>query len=152
MQKIIPVKYSEIVPKFGDPADLTDMVKKKFPFKMYLNGDKNLPCINFFGHKYIADAVIEAFDEILDIYGLDFIRKNNLDNYGGCYEPRASRGSSRISVHSWGLAVDYLPHLGRLGKPPLIPYHIVQAFRNRGFEWGGDWNRPDGMHFTAVIE
>ena len=152
MKKINPVKYSEIKDKFGDAGTSPDIIKAPFPFPLYLNGDKTMICRNFYGHKYIASATIDAFKEILDIFGLKFIQRNGLDNYGGCFNYRKSRTNERISVHSWGLAVDYLPNLGKLGEPSLIPFHIVQAFKNRGFIWGGDWNNIDGMHFSAVIE
>lgn len=147
-----PILYSEIYDKCGEPGDLYDMVKKPFPFTLYLNGDKSLPCVNFYGNKRIYPAVFEAFSEIMDYYGLDFIRKNGLDNYGGCYELRQSRSGGRMSVHSWGMAIDYLPGLGRFGEPALTPYPIVQIFRDKGFQWGGDWSKPDGMHFSGVIE
>jgi len=152
MEKIRLIKYGDLLDECGEPGSTVLMVKKKFPFPLKLNGDKNLMCYNFYGNKYIADSVIDAFQEILDIFGLDFVQKNNLDWYGGCFESRKSRGSDRISVHAWGMAVDYLPQLGRLSEPSLIPFHVVQAFKNRGFEWGGDWNRPDGMHFSGVVE
>jgi len=152
MDKIDPIRYSELITILGEPGANVLMVKRKFPFPLKLNGDKYQMCYSFYGNGLIADAVIDAFEEILDIFGLEFIMENNLDWYGGCFNYRPSRGSTRISVHSWGMAVDYLPQMGQMGKPSIIPYHIVQAFKNRGFQWGGDWNKPDGMHFSGVIE
>jgi hypothetical protein len=154
MHKVQPVKYSDLIQQFGEPGDESLMIKKRFPFSLKLNGNpaEYAKCINFYGNRYIASAVIDAFEEILDIYGLDFIREHQLDWYGGCYENRPSRGSTRHSVHAWGLAVDILPQLGPYKKPSLIPYHYVQAFKNRGFIWGGDWDLWDGMHFSAVVE
>lgn len=152
MEKIELVKYSELIETVGEPGKRSDMVLAPFPFPLYLMGNKSQVCRNICGNKYIVPGVIDAFNEILDIYGIDFIRKNNLDWYGGCYEDRKSRGSGRLSVHSWGMAVDYLPQLGKFNSPSLIPYHIVRAFTNRGFNWGGDWNNPDGMHFSGVAE
>lgn len=152
MNKITPIKYSELELKCGDPGSTDGMVKTCFPFTLYLNGDKSLPCNNFYGSKRIADAVIDAYDEILDIYGIEFIRENGLDEYGGCFNHRASRGSERLSVHSWGMAIDIIPSKGKYGSPCLIPYHYIQAFKDRGFIWGGDWETPDGMHMSAVIE
>jgi len=152
VEKIELINYADLIEKCGDSGKKSNMVYEKFPFPLKLNGDSSLMCYTFCGHKRIAAAVIDALKEILDIYGIDFIQKHNLDWYGGCFEDRKARGSSRISVHAWGMAVDYLPQLGRLGEPSRIPYHIVSAFKNRGFEWGGDWNRTDGMHFTGVME
>lgn len=152
MTTIKPIPYSEIITFFGAPGGFTDFVKTPFPFTLYLNGDRQLPCRNFFGHKYIANAVIDAFEEILSLYGLDYIQENGLDEYGGCYAYRQGRGTNRLSVHAWGLALDYLPSLGKLGEPPTIPDGIVRIFTKRGFIWGGTWTRPDGMHFTSIEE
>jgi len=30
-----------------------------------------------------------------------------------------------------------------------MPWFIVEAFCDRGFEWGGTWEVPDGQHFQA---
>jgi len=154
MIKIDPIQKIKLCDICGQPGDTFLMTTRPFPFPLKLNGS-NLSrdrCLNFYGNEKIADAVIDALQEILDIFGLDFIQENGLDWYGGCYCNRKSRGSDYKSVHAWGMAVDYLPQLGAYGKPSLIPYHVVQAFKNRGFIWGGDWNHPDGMHFSGVIE
>ena len=146
-----PIPFDDLLDVCGEPGDMIDMIKKPFPFTMYLNGSKNLPCVNFYGNKRIYPAVFDAFSEIMDYYGLDFIREHGLDNYGGCYELRQTRGGTRMSDHAWGMAIDYLPHLGRYGQPSMIPYHVVEIFKSKGFVWGGDWAKPDGMHFSGVL-
>jgi hypothetical protein len=150
MIKIKPVLYSEITTLFGPPGDQTEYIKTPFPFTMYLNANKSLPCINFYGNKHIAYSAVDAFKEILNLYGIDYIRANGLDNYGGCYNLRKSRVSDEMSDHAWAMAIDYLPHLGKLGETPEIPGEIVDIFKKRNFIWGGDWDYPDGMHWTAI--
>ena len=152
MQKIDPIKYSDLISKCGESGSKTGFITAPFPFVLYLNGDKSKPCRNFYGHEMIYPAVYDALKDILEIYGQYFISQNGLDEYGGCFADRPSRGLTRTSAHAWGMAIDYLPSRGRLGSPSLIPYHIVQAFKIRGFIWGGDWERRDGMHFSGVIE
>ena len=150
MTKVGIVNYSDILDTCGEPGDLSDFIKAPFPFTLYLNGNKKMPCKNFWGHKRIYPHVFDAFSDIMDIYGLNFIRENGLDSYGGCYALRQIRGGTEMSDHSWGMAIDYLPQLGGLGEPPMTPYLIVEAFKKRGFIWGGDYKRPDAMHFTAI--
>lgn len=135
--------------ELGKPGDLSQMIKSPFPFPLYLMGDKSLVCRNFYGNKKIVKSVIDAFKEILDTFGLESIKKNGYDNYGGCYEYRNSRGYDQLSDHAWGMAIDYLPQLGPLGELSMIPDEIVKIFKKRGFVWGGDWWRPDGMHFSG---
>lgn len=144
------IDYSDIVTRCGDPGE--NLVKRPFPFTLYLGGDRLQPCSNFYGHRRIADAVTEVFDDILDYFGIEAIRENGLDNYGGCYNLRPARSMTRMSVHAWGMAVDYLPQLAPLGKPSLIPSPVVDIFRAHGFLSGEYWARRDGMHFTAVRE
>lgn len=150
MQKVDLIKYSDLRDYCGEPGSKIGIITAPFPFTLYLNGDKRLPCNNFYGNERIYPATYDAFSEILAIFGIDFIRKNGLDEYGGCYMHRPVRGGRDESEHSWAMALDYLPSLGKLGEPSRIPYHIVAAFKNRGFVWGGDYNRTDGMHFSGV--
>lgn len=145
---MIELKLTE-TKKLGKPGDRADMVKSPFPFPMYLMGDETQVCRNFYGNKRIVKSVIDAFKEILETYGLDYIKRHQLDWYGGCFEYRRSRGYDDWSDHAWGMAIDYLPQLGQLGEPSQIPDEIVNIFKKRGFIWGGDWKRPDGMHFSA---
>lgn len=153
MTTIKPILYDDLNKTVGPPGETDHLVKRPFPFKLYLNGNKNMPCNNFYGNKYIAEAVLDSFREILDVFGVEFIRNNGLDSYGGCYNYRTVRGTvDKLSVHSWGMAIDYLPEMGKLGMPSMIPYNIVEIFKSHGFIWGGDWKRKDGMHFSAVME
>lgn len=138
--------------QFGEAGSGEGFVRRAFPFPLRASWDTSLVVRTFYGHEYIAEATIKAFRKILDYFGLDYIKEHDLDLYGGCFANRPVRGGEQPSIHAWGLAVDYLPHLGKLGEPSRLPYHCVKAFLDQGFLWGGEWRRPDGMHFTAVKE
>ena len=78
---------------------------------------------------------------------------------GGSFNWRVISGTTRLSVHSYGAAVDLSTKLGAYwkwqgGKPggvgPFanqIPQDVVQAFEKYGFIWGGKWHHFDSMHF-----
>lgn len=106
-------------------------------------------------HKNLADTFQAIFAEI---YNGD--EQFPIYSAGGYYR-------SSYSEHTPGLAVDinpnenyecYLdgtPMTGSYWKPGEDPYSIpadgdvVQAFRNHGFGWGGDWRtKKDYMHFS----
>lgn len=102
-------------------------------------------------HNYVGEAMLEALAEIRDYQGPEWLCEQDLDLFGGCYNPRLTRGGTKLSTHSWGIAIDLNPHRGPMGQSGDMPDFIVQAFTKRGFEWGGDWPMPycDGMHFQA---
>ena len=72
------------------------------------------------------------------------VRRND---YGGCFVPRAVRGGSSLSHHTWGAAIDVNVSSNGLGQPPHQDPRLVRAFERAGFVWGGRFLRPDGMHF-----
>ena len=70
-----------------------------------------------------------------------------LKTWDGCFNIRKKRGLSSMSLHSWGIAVDLNAAWNGLGKKPTLSKGFVKCFTDAGFEWGGTWSRPDGMHF-----
>lgn len=80
-----------------------------------------------------------------------------MDLFGGCYNYRRVSGRSQLSVHSWGAAIDLDPVNNPLGKKwrpdsGMMPEQVVAIFRAEGWRWGGDFTRPDCMHFEAISE
>ncbi|MFM8311645.1 MAG: M15 family metallopeptidase [Ilumatobacteraceae bacterium] len=114
-------------------------------------------------HKVIRDAMFGALNEIATLLpqlvnsrptGIDVA---NTNSYGGCSigQARFSRyGASvgTISRHSWGQAIDMSTVDNCQGCVPQFDCRIVQVFRRYGFSWGGNYLRPDGMHFEWVGE
>ena len=116
-------------------------------------------------HKKVAPAIREALRRC-EIYGvLDYI------TLLGCFSWRhiQHNGSKPLSYHSWGIAFDINPRDNQLKKykrgtapkphseawfqvwPKGVPEKVVQAFKEAGFSWGGDWATvPDPMHFELV--
>ncbi|WP_456432102.1 M15 family metallopeptidase [Nitratifractor sp.] len=74
---------------------------------------------------------------------------------GGTFKWRRIAGTRRLSVHSFGAAIDInVRHSAywRWNKGPYryrneIPLPIVEAFERHGFIWGGKWYHYDTMHF-----
>ncbi|MBW3663048.1 MAG: M15 family metallopeptidase [Actinobacteria bacterium] len=71
------------------------------------------------------------------------------EQFAGCWMPRHIdwNPAKPLSMHAWGLAVDINSHDNWLGQTPMMDPRIVEIFQKWGFEWGGHWSRPDGMHF-----
>ena len=150
---MLKINYSNIETVFGEPGE---PAKKNFitmdtPFPLRY-GDTELHKVT--GHKYIIPTFITVLQEIKNIFGLAYIQEHHLNVFNGCYCFRKIKGDGDwYSVHSWGLAIDYCANLSPFNAPARTPYHIVQAFKNAGFNWGGDWNNMcDGMHFSPINE
>jgi len=77
----------------------------------------------------------------------------------GAYNWRAIAGTDRLSVHSYGAAIDLNTRFADYwrwqgGRPGAVPSHrnriplaVVEAFEREGFIWGGRWYHFDTMHF-----
>jgi len=100
-------------------------------------------------HKKIADALVDALQEIMDYGGHDFLVKYDLDICGGIYACRTQRGAKQLlSTHAWGIAIDYCPVLGPYDEPGRMPHFIVDAFVKRGFTNP----KRDQMHFQGACD
>jgi hypothetical protein len=69
------------------------------------------------------------------------------DEYAGCYYPRFIAGTTTLSNHSFGLAMDFNVPGNQRGTAGEMNRDVVAIFKKWGFAWGGDWNYTDPMHF-----
>ena len=87
------------------------------------------------------------------------IRKHVYNPQGG-FHWRVIKGTKRLSMHSFGVAVDLFPPSGKsywkLSHPDknklyayknTFPLEIVSIFEKHGFIWGGKWYHFDSLHF-----
>lgn len=138
--------------------------------------------------KDIADKLVSIFKELFDIcypiekiflvdeYDADDLR-SMADNNSSCFNYRTIEGTSTLSNHSLGLAIDinplYNPYVRYIegcesvlpanGVPYAdrsrhCPYYIHKGdacyniFIKHGFTWGGDWkNSKDYQHFEIEL-
>ncbi len=60
-------------------------------------------------HELIARHVQDALSEVLAHYGQEEIHRLGLDQYGGSYAYRNTSKGSALSMHAWGIALDFAP-------------------------------------------
>lgn len=134
---------------FGKPGE--NLVPITPPFQMYYDGH---PIKSITVNKKIATALLLVFNEILDKCGHDQkkVDATGASNFGGCYNNRPIRGSTNLSNHAFGAAIDIDPEHNPLGaKVGKMPALVITAFKNQGALWGGDYKgRKDWMHFEFV--
>jgi hypothetical protein len=70
-----------------------------------------------------------------------------LQTYDGCFNIRKMKASGSLSVHSWGLAVDFNAAQNPFGGIVTFSDGFIKCFADAGFEAGALWHTPDGMHF-----
>jgi hypothetical protein len=78
---------------------------------------------------------------------------------GGGFNWRVIAGTSRLSAHSFGIAIDVNAEIGKYWRwtgaragavghyDNAIPESLVTTMERFGFIWGGKWHHFDGMHF-----
>ena len=67
--------------------------------------------------------------------------------YAGCYNARLIAGSTTLSNHAFGLALDLNVPGNQRGTVGEMDRGVVEIFKRWGFAWGGDWRWTDPMHF-----
>jgi hypothetical protein len=96
---------------------------------------------------YLFPQLIAALNEVVASGLADEIHP---EEYAGCYYPRFIAGSTNLSNHSFGLALDLnVPGNGR-GTVGEMDREVVSIFKKWGFAWGGDWSYTDPMHFELA--
>lgn len=127
-----------------------NIVKVSLPALSKATGGKYT---SMYWHKSADEQLVKFFEEL---------EKQNLHtkilSFAGSYVPRFIRGSrSQLSNHSWGTAFDInVPYNGLNKTPALIGQkgcirELVPIAHDYGFYWGGNFSRPDGMHFEIAV-
>lgn len=124
--------------KYGDPEKESAMVVWDVPAELEIGViPKRLYC-----NRDMVKPLEQAFRNLIKT---GFVKE--LKTWDGCFNIRKKRGATTSSLHSWGVAIDVNAAWNGFGKPPTLSAGFVKCFTDAGFDWGGVWSRPDGMHF-----
>ncbi len=132
----------EILAKYGPPDKayfdkycILWQIQNDFPWfpakRIYINRD-------------FKDALFSAFKE-LEEAGL----QHEIITFDGCYVERKVRGSNKISLHSWAMALDTNAFKEKLGQILTNYTPVFIAIMVKHVYWGGGFKkRKDPMHFA----
>lgn len=124
---------------------------------------RNLTAVNWFGQS-VQVTRINGVDRSLQAVAAELARSPELRPFvtpsAGTFLWRTVAGTPRLSVHSFGAAIDlnvarssYWAWNGyREGQQGItyrnaFPLKLVQVFERHGWIWGGRWYHHDTMHF-----
>jgi hypothetical protein len=149
------ITQEQLISKYGTPNKngIGYIVQIVLPYPMYYDSKKvtKISC-----HKLVADKLLAIFNDILEFYGQEAIHDLKIDDYGGCFNYRLMRGGTKLSVHSWGCAIDLNPsrnllketsktaRFARMEYKPMIDIFYKHGFVSLGREKNFDW-----MHFEV---
>lgn len=149
------MRQEDIIKHYGQPGE--HQVYVDLPYPMVLAWDKSVVIKRFSCHEKVKAQIQDIFKDVLNFYGMEKIKEMGLDVFGGCLNIRPMRGGNKLSVHSWGLAVDLDPENNQLrmnhtearfAKPEYNRFWEIVA-KHGGYSLGMlkdyDW-----MHFQFV--
>lgn len=132
------VTSQQALKKYGDPELEKAMTVWDVPTELEIGAiPKKLYC-----NRDIIGPLSNAFRNLIS---RGFV--NELKTFDGCFNIRKKRGLSSMSLHSWGIAIDVNAAWNQLNMTPTLSQGFVKCFIDAGFDWGGTWQRKDGMHF-----
>ena len=148
------VTSAQCLKKYGDPNLLETQNKNFVLFVVPEDMRKAFSHVRFsavgtigFPKKIFMNKDFKSILERALINIIDRGFAKELKTWDGCFIIRQKRGLTSLSLHSWGLAVDVNAFENGLNKTPKLSAEFVKCFTDAGCEWGGNWNRKDGMHF-----
>lgn len=139
---------SDVADYFGDPGRRLSRANIAYPMRIAWNTDQVVR--SFACHEKVVEPIEHIFAETLRHYGTR-VGDLGLDLFGGCYNYRRMRGGTKLSMHSWGIAVDLDPEnnqlrwgrdRARFAREEYEPFwRIVESTgavslgRTRNFDW-----------------
>lgn len=144
-------------PRAGSAWENANLVPFVPPWQM-IDEDSKRPVHTFKVHKKVQGSLARVLLSVWSFYGRSqaTIESHHMHLFSGSYVFRNIRGGNRLSMHSYGIAIDIAAGLNELGAPynPIrgLPMPLIEAFEAEGWTWGGRWHgRPDAMHFQAAL-
>lgn len=132
------VTSAQCLKKYGKPEAQFHMIMWDIPANLEIGViPKRLYC-----NKDLVAPLQKAFQNLITTGHV-----KELKTWDGCFNIRKKRGLTSMSLHSWGIAIDVNAFENGLNQTPKLSPGFVKCFTDAGFDWGGTWQRRDGMHF-----
>jgi hypothetical protein len=127
------------------------------PYPLILDWDTSYAIKKITCHEKVKNSLERIFSLTLEKYGMESIKKLDLNKFGGCLNVRKMRGGSSWSIHSWGCAVDLSSDKNQLkwgsDKAQFAKKEYDSFWKiveNEGWVSLGRYKNYDWMHFQAA--
>jgi hypothetical protein len=169
-----PNGRKEIEAMFGNPANADGTlneaweganIRKIAPpdgWQLYYQDDKRglVPVSGIRMHKLLEDVFHAALDDIWAFAAQQiggkpsgddirmWLHKRRLDQHGGGFNFRKITGGTSLSLHSYGIAIDWDPDHNPRQKPlkKTLPDWWYDLWAKQGWRDGRHFSTPDPMH------
>ena len=139
------VTSNQCFAKWGDPNTRADEGKYMMLWDVPAHLELGVIPKRLYCNRAMIAPLTASFENIIN-RGL----VSQLRTWEGCCNIRKKRGASSQSLHAWGIAIDINAAWNGFGKKPTMSPELVKCFTDAGFDWGGLWSKPDGMHFQLA--
>jgi hypothetical protein len=154
---------AQLIARFGNPMTNRAAFERKHmklvETESYAMHNRNIPS-RIYMNRLLEDPLDEVMRELIKTGLIAEIK-----TWDGLFNVRYQRGSrTKLSRHSWGLAIDMnaawnpLVKVTPANKAAMRKANVkwsekfLQVWRDNGFECGADWkDRLDGMHFELKL-
>jgi hypothetical protein len=117
--------------------------------------DRHIVEMNFLGEPmYVHEAAERHFLRLAQIFEArapEYAEQVPISPDDWSYFNRDIRGAEGKSNHAYGIAIDVNALSNVLGTTGDMPDEVVAQWEIEGGDWGGDWSRPDPMHFETHL-
>jgi hypothetical protein len=168
-----PNGTAEIKAMFGDPANSDGSlneaweganIRKVAPpdgWILYYQSDDGLVQVSGIRmHRLLADSFVAVLDDVWDhaanqigagatpVQILKWLHQRGLDQHGGGFNFRKITGGKSLSLHAYGIAIDWDPEHNPRQKPlkKRLPDWWFDIWRKHGWSDGRTFTTPDPMH------
>lgn len=137
---------------YGKPGENHTRITPPYPV---FYGDTQVK--NILINERCAESASRILEDVLAEYGLDGIKKLDLDDFGGCYNNRVMRNGKTLSTHAYAAAWDWdadrnqlrwtsaKAQMAKAEYRGFVDAHYKHGWISLGRERNYDW-----MHFQAA--
>jgi hypothetical protein len=132
---VIPARWplqKDVRRFFGEPGQ--NLVTLQSPYPLRIAWDTKTSVSHFAIHEKCHDPALRVMQRVLNAYqGVENLQRLGLDLFGGCYMNRMKKGGNTLSMHAWGIAIDWDPE-------------------HNQFRWGANKARMDDPEYDKFLD